>query len=71
MVRSPSAVIVSSENSDANGEDEPLGASDFEDTVKNLLKMKPKPHKGEGDKGKEGGVQKRRPPASGSSDESD
>jgi hypothetical protein len=38
----------------------------FEDTVKNLLKMKPKPHKGEGkeDDEKKGDGADRRPPAS-------
>jgi len=37
----------------------------FEDTVKNLLKMKPKPHdKAKADEEKEGDGAERRPPAS-------
>jgi len=42
----------------------------FEDTVKNLLKMKPKPHDQGNAKEKDGDEQTRRRPASGISDES-
>ncbi len=41
----------------------------FEDTVKSLLRMKPKPHKGKADNEKEGDGADRRPPASSTSKE--
>lgn len=44
--------------------------SSFEDTVKNLIKMKPKPHKPKADSDEvEGDEEARRPPASNSSKE--
>ncbi len=44
----------------------------FEDTVKNLLKMKPKPHdEAKVDDEKKGDGQNRRPPASSASTEDD
>ena len=45
------------------------GASKFEDTVKNLLKMKPKPHRAKADDEKEGDGADRHPPASSASKE--
>ena len=47
-----------------------MSGDKFEDTVKNLLRMKPKPHDEAKDGEKKGDAQKRRSPAS-SSDQSD